>query len=70
MESNVTPTICDTSEINMFNGFERKVLTKKKSYTKKGKKDKFLKNLRESEICQGDARLSSFILSASFSATR
>ena len=54
----------------MLKGLARKVLTKKKSNAKKGKKDKFLKNLKESDICQGDARLRSFILSASYSAMR
>ena len=54
---------------DMFNGLSRKVLTKKKSNSMKGKKDKFLKNLKE-EICQGDQNLSSFVLSASFSLTR
>ena len=53
----------------MLNGFTRKIAAKKKSAAKKGKKEKFLINLKDSENCEGEARLSSCILSAGFSVT-
>ena len=53
----------------MLTGLARKILAKKKSTGKKGKKEKFLMNLKESENCEGEARISSFILSGVFSIT-
>ena len=54
----------------MFSGLARNVLAKKKSSEKKGKKDKFLKNLKESDCGDGNPRFSSFLLSALFSGIR
>ena len=46
-----------------------RIVGRKKQMTKKGKKEKFLLNLKESENCEGEARLSSAVLSGVFSIT-
>ena len=38
----------------MLNGFARKIAAKKKSAAKKGKKEKFLINLKDYENCEGE----------------